>query len=939
MQWDVTGGVDGSIDYNKLVNEFGSELIDDQLLLRWSKLTNNKPIHHWLRRSLFFSHRDLHTILDCVEHSRPFYLYTGRGPSSDSLHIGHLIPFMFTKYLQSVFNVPLVIQLTDDEKFYFKSNLTLSTTYQLSSDNCKDIIACGFDINKTFIFSDMDYIESLYPTIAKLNKTITLNQIRGAFGFDGSDNLGKYSFAPVQMAPSFPSAFPHIFGTDISITDIQCLIPCFVAGTSISLANGLSAPIESIGVDTQVLSWDPLQHCVTNSTVSAIPVSPPSNKLIEIVLEDGRSITCTPNHPFVVRSAAGYTDRAAATLTVGEQVTVTVPGIEQCNNNSSDVNWTLKAGNYTLRVDTPHNIELSCAFARLIGYIQGDAHVSAQQAFIKINVGSKADAQAMLKDFRLFVPECTPTLHDWCQQVTDSNGQVSTHQAFAYIVPAALAKAIISLPGQSSGRQRTEWPSFIMDDKCPLPIVREFLAGIMGSDGHTAYLRHTAHLTHKHSFMMSVAIKLSAEMQYIDTLRTKMEQLRSMFALFNVSVRLRSVHDGTELALTYQSDGSAARMVRTIGYRYCHEKSVKAAVWHSYHSHVHYIERNLSDIYNLADTKWNELRTAAAGGESYMSATVTTECSNTAIKYATEQVYGQSGLHRAQLNSALSTITPHQLKKRRRSIMEQQGRKFGGKTIQDKAVSADRTKLMSADEFLLSCGASDWFGLATQSSTADQATLRPRKYVIDRHSTTIPTIHLRIARVRHYTPAVPVQCYDLTINQHTPYFVANGMVVHNCAIDQDPYFRLTRDAAPKLGYKKPALIHSKFFPALQGSHTKMSASDTSSAIFVTDTYKQIKNKINKYAFSGGGDTIESQRQHGANIDIDVSIQWLNFFESDDQKLAHIKTEYAAGRMLTSEVKAILIDCVSELLSEFQAARARVSDDVVKTFMSKRKLIF
>lgn len=36
-----------------------------------------------------------------------------------------------------------------------------------------------------------------------------------------------------------------------------------------------------------------------------------------------------------------------------------------------------------------------------------------------------------------------------------------------------------------------------------------------------------------------------------------------------------------------------------------------------------------------------------------------------------------------------------------------------------------------------------------------------------------------------------------------------------CAIDQDPYFRMTRDVAPKLGHFKPALIMSKFFPALQ----------------------------------------------------------------------------------------------------------------------------
>ena len=63
---------------------------------------------------------------------------------------------------------------------------------------------------------------------------------------------------------------------------------------------------------------------------------------------------------------------------------------------------------------------------------------------------------------------------------------------------------------------------------------------------------------------------------------------------------------------------------------------------------------------------------------------------------------------------------------------------------------------------------------------------------------------------------------------------------------QDPYFRMTRDHAQSLGFKKPALIESVFFPALQGDTGKMSASDTNSAIFVSDTANEVKNKINKY---------------------------------------------------------------------------------------------
>lgn len=113
-----------------MIERFGSTKIDDALLQRIEKVTG-KPVHHLLRRGKFFSQRcvawlftscgsrklvyvlycilffpsifflpfrDMHIILDLYEQKKPFYLYTGRGPSSDSMHMGHLIPFIFTKY-------------------------------------------------------------------------------------------------------------------------------------------------------------------------------------------------------------------------------------------------------------------------------------------------------------------------------------------------------------------------------------------------------------------------------------------------------------------------------------------------------------------------------------------------------------------------------------------------------------------------------------------------------------------------------------------------------------------------------------------------------------------------------------------------------------------------------------------------------------------------
>lgn len=99
--WDVQGSVssDGkqqAIDYDKLIDQFGTRRIDAALLDRFQRVTGHKP-HIFLRRGMFFSHREFDKILDRFEAGKPFFLYTGRGPSSNSMHLGHMIPFVFTK--------------------------------------------------------------------------------------------------------------------------------------------------------------------------------------------------------------------------------------------------------------------------------------------------------------------------------------------------------------------------------------------------------------------------------------------------------------------------------------------------------------------------------------------------------------------------------------------------------------------------------------------------------------------------------------------------------------------------------------------------------------------------------------------------------------------------------------------------------------------------
>ena len=222
--WDVVASSEKGVDYDKLIERFGCSPIDRPLIDRLEQVTGKKA-HYFFERGIFFSHREFNDILKLHEAGKPFYLYTGRGPSSTALHLGHLVPFMITKWLQETFDVPLIIQLTDDEKFLWK-DLDAEEVQRLAIENAKDILALGFDVKKTFIFADIQFMcPRFYVNALKVQRKVTYNQVKGIFGFGDSDSIGKIAFPAIQAAPSFCSSFPEIFG---SRTDIPCLIPCAI---------------------------------------------------------------------------------------------------------------------------------------------------------------------------------------------------------------------------------------------------------------------------------------------------------------------------------------------------------------------------------------------------------------------------------------------------------------------------------------------------------------------------------------------------------------------------------------------------------------------------------------------------------------------------------------------------------------------------------------
>ena len=207
--------VEGVIDYDRLINEFGIKKLNKSDLERIKKIAGE--LHPYLRRGIFFAHRDIKWCLDEYEKGNKFFLYTGRGPSGP-IHLGHLGAWRFTKWLQDKFDVELWFQFTDEEKFLFKTNQTYEEIQEWTQKNMIDVAALGFNPKKTHFIIDTKHAGIMYPEAIKVAKKITFSTIKGAFGFTDSNNIGSIFYTSMQTVPTF---LPNILKNE----NRPCLIP------------------------------------------------------------------------------------------------------------------------------------------------------------------------------------------------------------------------------------------------------------------------------------------------------------------------------------------------------------------------------------------------------------------------------------------------------------------------------------------------------------------------------------------------------------------------------------------------------------------------------------------------------------------------------------------------------------------------------------------
>jgi hypothetical protein len=290
--------------------------------------------------------------------------------------------------------------------------------------------------------------------------------------------------------------------------------------TLVTLISGSSKRIANIDTPVNLWGWSGtgLEH------TSQLPsFSLGKRRCVRLVLGDGRSVICTPDQRFLVSTASGaYLWRKADELTSGsDRLVCGMEGTEDVIGND-EAGWSLTVGGVVFTMK-PEQREATLAFARVLGYLLTDGSISVSEVEHKmsISMGHDLDVEAILQDVEMLAGK-RPTFR---LQETD-RGTV-----YSFFVPRSLSYLYLALDGIEVGRRSTigesGWPRFLLEQNCPLAVVREFIGGIMGGDGFAPSVINTEGATKSDPFSLRSRgiIALSSLPENIGTLRRKLEDL------------------------------------------------------------------------------------------------------------------------------------------------------------------------------------------------------------------------------------------------------------------------------------------------------------------------------------------------------------------------------------------------------------------------------
>lgn len=472
---------------------------------------------------------------------------------------------------------------------------------------------------------------------------------------------------------------------------------------------------------------------------------------VEIRLQDDRTVTYTKDHK-ILTSEGNWVK--AKDLKIGKDriiVGVDYPlvdlekEIEECNE------WSLTIEDFKFKTNSKVQLLKTMAFARILGLLITDGHITKKDQEMTVFLGHKLDVEQFLEDLNLFVKQ---TKYRKCKH------------CYVVRIPRVFSKYIAKLSGLVFGNkvnQESKIPDFILDENCPKPIVREFLAGMFGGDGHTCFLGlHRG----KRDLLTSIGFSRSKVKSLLESHKKFMNDIKDLLARFDINEvtiqkpKMTSDSKNKENNIIDNEDvddysNKKKKAERTyeivlhlsmnelipfhdkIGFRYCCHKNQRMEAGVSYKR----LRNGVIRQHNWMTQRVDELTNFTQIKSQDPNKKIRTK---SAIAQATKEINEKEGLLHKYAIPTTHDITDHLVK----------GTEFGKFTS---------TSFHNADEYLKDVGAREWF---------------EGEFGVDQEAEGLPTMNLKVVSIRDVGDK---EVCDITVDE-TESFLANGVVSHNCMI-------------------------------------------------------------------------------------------------------------------------------------------------------------
>ena len=555
---------------------------------------------------------------------------------------------------------------------------------------------------------------------------------------------------------------------------------CGCEDTPITLSNGLSVKIKSLGENNgcvNIMGWSKEKNGMIPSKQVAF-MNKGTRECVQLTFQDGRKIICTEDHPVLTSDNTWLKVKDIELNATKIKTSVSYPVMNLKDEMEECTGWKLQYGTRILETNSREEFMKTLAFARIIGLLITDGSINVD-GYGTLYLGHMLDVKQVIDDLKLFC------------NINQTNFESGNHYRVG--IPYILMKDILGIKGLLRGRKVNQpgtLPNFILDEKCPRPIVREFLAGMFGGDGHTCVLgMHRG----KRDILSSVSFSKTKTYEHRASLQKMFEDIQKLFAkcgIHNITIQQaketscskkkfegKDKSDNSERSFQLTLHVPIEQLVsfsEKIGFRYCCHKSQRLEAGVSYRRLREEVTRQHNWIVNRVNeiTKFKEIK------EKTPEKIVPTK---KAIIDAVNELKKTEGLIHEYAIPSTHDITDHLIK----------GTEFGKFTAKG---------FPNAEEFLEKIGALDWFKSENETASCDadadadidvdaddtntveennnSEESTAGNYGVTRDCGSIPTMNLTVvSRI----PVGPKQVYDISV-EDTNSFLANGIVAHNCMV-------------------------------------------------------------------------------------------------------------------------------------------------------------